>query len=182
MTSNDEWLTSILLNKFKTNNIKLVKVKNSVSKFFKFLILLNIIDIFKIFYHMKKKKIFDVIIIEEKAVNRFIRRRKNNKIFLCNYEKKITYNFKNVYNCHPSLLPNYKGLLPIPRYLYDRWVNNISNNLGVSIHKINQKFDCGKIMWNKRIYIKKNLSIKELYEQVYSNFYYGILDILKKKD
>ena len=95
---------------------------------------------------------------------------------MVNYTDKIKYNFKNIYNCHPSLIPNYKGLMPIPRYLYDSIINNKEYELGLTIHKINQKFDNGKIIWNKKIKIKKYL-IKDIYEKVYSNFYYGIRKI-----
>ena len=64
--------------------------------------------------------------------------------------------------------------MPIPRYIYDVVVNNKNHELGLTIHKITQRFDSGKIIWNKKININKNYLVKEVYEKVYSNFYDGI--------
>jgi formyltetrahydrofolate hydrolase len=180
LTSNDEWLTTILINKLnKENEISLVKIKDNKTDFlklFKFLLLFGVINMLKIYIIQKKKKNFKIIFLEKNKLNKFIKEKKDNKIFLINYADKIKYNFKNIYNCHPSLTPNYKGLMPIPRYLYDSIINNKKYELGLTIHKINQKFDSGKIIWNKKIKIKKYL-IKDIYEEVYSNFYYGIKKI-----
>lgn len=182
ITSSDEWLTTILINKFKKNNtITLIKVKkNKIDylKLLKFLILFGVIDMIKILITQKIKKKYNIITIKKCELNEFIKNNKKIKFFLVNYTDKIEYNYKNIYNCHPSLLPNYKGLMPIPRYLWDFIINNKKNEIGLTIHKINQKFDSGKIMWNKIIKIKKNILLKDLYEKIYSNFYYGIVDIL----
>tara|TARA_Y100001970_G_scaffold293124_1_gene437916 strand:+ start:1669 stop:2349 length:681 start_codon:yes stop_codon:yes gene_type:complete len=180
LTSSDEWLTTIIINKFqKNNNISLVKVKNNKKDFLrllKFLFLFGIINMIKVYIAQKKNKNFKIINLKKNQLNKFLKKNKRNKIFLVNYADKIKYNFKNIYNCHPSLIPNYKGLMPIPRYLYDSIINNKEYELGLTIHKINQKFDSGKIIWNKKIKIKKYF-IKDIYEKVYTNFYYGIRKI-----
>lgn len=182
LTSSDEWLTTIIINKFRmNNNIALVKIKNNKKDFrklFKFLFLFGIINMIKVYIAQNKNKNFKIINLKKNQLNKFLKEKKKNKIFLVNYTDKIKYNFKNIYNCHPSLIPNYKGLMPIPRYIYDVVVNNKNHELGLTIHKITQRFDSGKIIWNKKININKNYLVKEVYEKVYSNFYDGIKKII----
>lgn len=95
--------------------------------------------------------------LKKKNLNNFLKKIKNYKVFLINLPFKINENFENIYNCHPSLLPNYKGLLPIVNNLFDVFVNNNKILSGVTIHKINKQFDGGKIIWNKSI----NLNLKK---------------------
>ena len=95
----------------------------------------------------------------------------------------IKKEFKNIYNCHTSLLPNYKGLLIVQRSIFDRLFNNKKCRIGVTIHKINKNFDNGQIVWNKviKLNFKKRHNFKKIYEEFYLNFYYGIDKILSKK-
>ena len=63
LTSSDEWLTTIIINKFqKNNNISLVKVKNNKKDFLrllKFLFLFGIINMIKVYIAQKKNKNFN---------------------------------------------------------------------------------------------------------------------------
>ena len=59
-------------------------------------------------------------------------------------------NFKSAYNIHPSLLPKFKGKDPIAEV-----INEKQKFTGVSVHELTDKFDDGKV-----IYQKKNESLK----------------------
>lgn len=57
-------------------------------------------------------------------------------------------------NRHFSLLPKYKGLWPV---FYS--ISNCDQSCGITIHKINEKYDEGKILAQKKIEItEKNIS------------------------
>ena len=68
-------------------------------------------------------------------------------------EKNIIKNF-DVINLHPSILPNYKGLMTQKRML----INN-EKRYGFTIHKVSNVLDEGEIISNK---IKKINTIDEL--------------------
>ena len=63
-------------------------------------------------------------------------------------EKRIINNF-DVINLHPSILPNYKGLMTQKRML----INN-EKYYGFTIHKVSPELDDGKIISNKTRKIK----------------------------
>lgn len=180
ITGKDEWLTHVIIKKLlQTYNVVLVKVdSNSLNliKILKLAFLFGFIDFIKIFLIQLEKKRYKIVNIKKININIFLRKIKNYKVFLINLPFKIDKNFKNIYNCHPSLLPNYKGLLPIVRNLFDHFVNNKKILTGVTIHKINKKFDSGKIIWNKQINLnfKKKTTFKKIYEDFYLSFCIGI--------
>ena len=85
-------------------------------------------------------------------------------------EKSIIENF-DVINLHPSILPNYKGLMTQKRML----INN-EKYYGFTIHKVSPELDDGQTISNKtkKIYTKdetellkkhKNLEHKFVYQQ-----------------
>ena len=68
-------------------------------------------------------------------------------IFSIGYMKKIPNSIFKKYktiNLHPSLLPNYKGLMTHKRML----INN-ENLYGFTIHLVNESIDDGKILFQK---------------------------------
>ena len=86
-------------------------------------------------------------------------------------EKRIIENF-DVINLHPSILPNYKGLMTQKRML----INN-EKYYGFTIHKVSPELDDGQTISNKtkKIYTKdesellkkhKNLEHKFVYHQL----------------
>ena len=180
ITGNDEWLTNLIIQRLSpTYSVVLIKVKSNsfnLIKNLKFLFLFGFIDFIKILLIQLNKKKFKILNIEKNNLNNFLRKIKNDKIFLVNLPFKISEKFENIYNCHPSLLPNYRGLLPIVRNLFDIFVNNKKILTGVTIHKINKKFDSGKIVWNKLINLslKKKITFKSIYEDFYLSFSEGI--------
>ena len=180
ITGNDEWLTHSIIEKLSPiYSVVLIKIKSNsfdLIKNLKLVFLFGFIDFIRILLIQLNKKKYKILNIEKNNLHYFLRKIKNDKIFLVNLPFKISGNFKNIYNCHPSLLPNYRGLLPIARILFDIFVNNKKILTGVTIHKINKKFDNGKIIWNKLINLslKKKITFKSIYENFYLSFSEGI--------
>ena len=186
ITGKDEWLTNVVLERLtKKYTITLIKIYNekfNLYKTIKLVILFGIINLFKIFFKKIDNKKIKIINIKQNQLENILKKINKNKIFLINLSFKIKKNFKNIFNCHPAILPNYKGLLPIQRNIYDNIFYKKSNDCGVTIHKINKEFDEGKILWNKVINIKKFIgNQKIMYEKVYSNFSQGIDQIASNK-
>ena len=111
--------------------------------------------------HAKKNSI-PYLIINTKRRNyeykilKKIRNYKISIIFLAGYMKIISKKFiknfrKKIINVHPSLLPKYKGLNTFSRIL-----KNNERKTGCSIHFVNDKLDSGKIIIQKKFFIKKN--------------------------
>tara|TARA_B110000977_G_scaffold201273_1_gene295097 strand:- start:3575 stop:4249 length:675 start_codon:yes stop_codon:yes gene_type:complete len=190
LTGNDEWLTHQLIEKLQPEyRVVLIQIKSNTFKFSKFLkifILIGLIDLLKILYISSKVKNYEIIKINKNYLGTYLNQIQKHKVFLVNYPFKIKKNYKNIYNCHPSLLPNYKGLLPIQRQIFDSLFNKKKNVFGITIHKLEKDFDTGKIVWNKIIKLDKNeiMNFKKIYEKIYCNFKHGIDQILspnKKK-
>ena len=180
ITGYDEWLTHLIIEKLSpTYSVVLIKIKSNsfyLIRNLKLVFLFGFIDFIRILLIQLNKKKYKILNIEKNNLHNFLRKIKNDKIFLVNLPFKISENFKNIYNCHPSLLPNYRGLLPIVRNLFDIFVNNKKILTGVTIHKINKKFDSGKIIWNKLINLslKRKTTFKSIYEDFYLSFSEGI--------
>ncbi len=186
VTGNDEWLTNVviekLINKYTITLVKIYNEKFNLYKSIKLVILFGIINTIKIFFKKIKNRKIKIIYKKKDQLEGFLKKINRDKIFLINLSLKIKKNFKNIFNCHPAILPNYKGLLPIQRNIYDNVFNKRNNNFGVTIHQINEKFDEGKIVWNKVINIKKFIGNQRImYEKVYSNFSHGIDQIVSNK-
>ncbi len=183
VTGDDEWLTDILIKKLAPIfQITLIKVKSTpfdLSKKLKLIILIGLIDFFKILFIQYKNKDYKIIKLKKEYLNNYLKKISTNKIFLVNCPFKINHNLKNIYNCHPSLLPNYKGLLPIPKSIFDFLINKKKNYFGITIHKINNNFDSGRIIWNKSINLdlKRNTNMKKIYEFFYKSFFHGLIKI-----
>lgn len=78
---------------------------------------------------------------------------------------------RKIYNLHFSLLPKYRGV-----YTSSWPIINQEKKTGITIHKVNQKIDCGNIIFQKFFLIKKKDTARDLYLK-YSKYGY---DLLKK--
>ena len=99
-------------------------------------------------------------------------------IFSIGYMKKIPKSIFQKYktiNLHPSLLPNYKGLMTHKRML----INN-ENLYGFTIHLVNESIDDGKILFQKSKKIN-NLNegalVKAHKKLEYENVYKALIEI-----
>ena len=78
--------------------------------------------------------------------------------FLKILSKDFIKSFKGkIINIHPSLLPKYKGL-----NTHKRVLKNNEKFTGCSVHFVNEKLDCGKIILQKKIKIFKKDNVKSL--------------------
>ena len=79
------------------------------------------------------------------------------KILSSNFIKK----FKGkIINIHPSLLPKYKGLIPIKE------LDNNEKYSGCTVHYVNSKLDAGKIILQKKVKVFKNDTHKKLSKRI----------------
>lgn len=87
---------------------------------------------------------------------------------ICSFDKLLGKDFlktvKHGYiNCHPSLLPMYRGANP-----YYHIINNGESLSGVTLHFANEHFDSGNIIAQRNIILDKNETIGTLFNR--SNF------------
>ena len=80
-------------------------------------------------------------------------------ILLVNFNQKVSSEVislakKACINIHPSWLPKYKGVDPVFTAL-----NAGESNLGVTLHLVNEEFDCGDILSQSRIDVKEQHSV-----------------------
>ena len=75
----------------------------------------------------------------------------------------IQANKNKILNIHPSLLPNYKGL-----NTYQRALNNLETEHGVSIHVVTTELDDGPVLLRGRYTIESNDSATELQHKGHS--------------
>ena len=66
-----------------------------------------------------------------------------------------------IINIHPSLLPKYKGLNTHLRVL-----QNNEKFSGCTVHYVNNKVDCGKIIMQKKVKISKNETVYSLNKKI----------------
>lgn len=133
--------------------------------------------ILKIIKFYKNDKVF----VLKKNVNlNFFKEKKIN--FLISFhngfiikKKIIKYLNYNCINFHASLLPQNRGASPI------LWTAIKSQSFGVTIHKINEKIDDGKYLFQKKITnIKKNFTLKKIYKIHEYTYLNGFKKIYKK--
>ena len=84
---------------------------------------------------------------------------------VCSYNKKFPPELlKSVkggfVNCHPSLLPNYRGANPYSNVL----INN-EQETGVTLHFMDENFDTGNIIIQKKIHIDKKETMGTLFNR-----------------
>ena len=115
-----------------------------------------------------KKKIINYRDIEN-SENLLIKRLKKEKIhliclagFMKILSKRFIQKFDGkILNIHPSLLPKYKGL-----NTHLRAIKNKDKYSGASVHKVTEKLDSGKIIFQKKVKILKKDTLKSLEKKV----------------
>ena len=170
---------SFLLSGTGTNLVELLK-KNLEKKSFEVTSIISN-NIIPINIKFILNKFYKNILVKENQ-KRFIKKNFNRAdiIFSVGYmkviEKNIIENF-DVINLHPSILPNYKGLMTQKRML----INN-EKIYGFTIHKVSNVLDEGEIISNKIKKISTNDEFKLLREHkslehqfVYKQFFNYLL-------
>jgi phosphoribosylglycinamide formyltransferase-1 len=74
--------------------------------------------------------------------------------FLLKFPENIIKVFQNkVINIHPALLPKYGGRGMYGHHVHEAVVKNKETETGITIHYVNQQYDEGAIITQKKIYI-----------------------------
>ena len=77
-------------------------------------------------------------------------------------------------NIHPSLLPYYKGCFSIP------WcIINDEKYTGFTFHELDNTFDTGRIIYQKKIKIEKYETSYSLYAKVHSLIFQNFISVLQ---
>jgi len=114
-----------------------------------------------------KKKVFNFknTLSEKKVINEL---KKNDIHLICLagfmkiLSKSFIENFKGkILNIHPSLLPKYKGL-----NTHERAIRNKDKYSGCTVHFVNSRLDSGKIIYQKKVRIKKLDTPKTLAKRI----------------
>ena len=82
--------------------------------------------------------------------------------------KIIIENYKNkILNIHPALLPKFGGKGYYGNYVHQRVLESNEKKSGITIHLVNQKYDDGKILFQKKTKLKSGETIKSLSEKIH---------------
>ena len=88
-------------------------------------------------------------------------------IVLAGFLKKIPASFLKKYsqkivNIHPSLLPKYGGKGMYGEHIHSLVIENGEAESGITIHFVNEEYDAGLIIFQKKCAVSKNETIKSL--------------------
>ena len=117
-------------------------------------------------YNIVKKIInFNNNFSENKILD-YINKKNIKFICLAGFMKVLSKNFikkfkGKIVNIHPSLLPKYKGL-----NTHKRALKNKEKFSGCTVHYVTNKLDSGKIIFQKKVKIKKNDTVNSLKKKV----------------
>ena len=88
--------------------------------------------------------------------------------FLLKIPEKFIKNFNNIIiNIHPSLLPKYGGKGMYGQFVHRKIIENKEIKSGITIHFVNEKYDEGKIIFQKDIEIKEPKTSDSLANQIH---------------
>ena len=76
--------------------------------------------------------------------------------------------FKNkVINIHPSILPSYGGKGMFGSKIHNKVIENNEIETGITIHYVSNQYDCGEIIFQKKISIEDNDTVKSIEEKIH---------------
>ena len=88
--------------------------------------------------------------------------------FLLKIPENFIKNFNNrIINIHPSLLPKYGGKGMYGQFVHRKVIENKEIKSGITIHFVNEKYDEGKIIFQKVIEIKEPKTSDSLANQIH---------------
>jgi len=88
-------------------------------------------------------------------------------IFLSGYmkklETKLITQFENkIVNSHPALLPKFGGKGMYGRFVHEAVIESQEKESGVTIHFVNEEYDKGEFILQKKLTISDNCTVEEL--------------------
>jgi len=98
---------------------------------------------------------------------------------VCSFNKKIPRAMFEIpkmgmINCHPSFLPHYRGGNP-----YFHVINNNEPYTGITLHKIDENFDTGDIIYREKIAIEPYETMGTLFNRLNYRIADVLLEVLK---
>lgn len=95
-----------------------------------------------------------------------------NFIVLAGFLKKLDANFINAFqnkiiNIHPALLPSYGGAGMYGMNIHKAVISNKEKFSGITIHFVNENYDEGKIIFQKRVDVNENDDENTLVEKIH---------------
>ena len=85
-----------------------------------------------------------------------------------------------ILNIHPALLPKYGGKGMFGNYVHHAVKNNKEKETGITIHYVNEDFDKGKILFQKKVKIDLDDTIEEIAFKIHQLEYVYFPKIIKK--
>ena len=94
-------------------------------------------------------------------------------IILAGYLKKIPKELiglfkKRIINIHPSLLPKYGGKGMYGDNVHNQVLINNETESGITIHYVNEKYDKGEIIFQKKIHLNKDETLSTIKTKIKS--------------
>ncbi len=87
--------------------------------------------------------------------------------FMKKIEKKLLKTFPNkIINSHPALLPKFGGVGMYGRFVHEAVVKNKEKQTGATIHFVNENYDEGEYILQKKIEVHENESIDSVETRV----------------
>jgi phosphoribosylglycinamide formyltransferase-1 len=105
-----------------------------------------------------------------------------NYVFLSGYMKKLSANLTrefNIINSHPALLPKYGGEGMYGRYVHEAVIQNREKHSGVTIHKVNENYDDGEILLQKKLTLDEDESVGSLEKKIKKLEQLSIIELFK---
>ncbi|HUH41624.1 MAG TPA: phosphoribosylglycinamide formyltransferase [Sulfurimonas sp.] len=105
----------------------------------------------------------------DEKIEELLKEYKCEYLFLSGYMKKVSANIaKNfkVINSHPALLPNYGGEGMYGRFVHEAVIKNGEKISGVTVHEVNENYDDGKIILQKKLQLDEGESVDSLEQKI----------------
>lgn len=93
----------------------------------------------------------------------------------CNFKFTRLLKLYRCYNIHPSYLPQYRGRHPMHWALI-----NGEKTHGISLHKMNENYDDGPIVWRGQVSLQDDMSVAALRELLIQKLEQNFAEILPK--
>ena len=105
----------------------------------------------------------------DKTLVTLLKEHKCSYVFLSGYMKKIGSSLTNnftIINSHPSLLPKHGGSGMYGRFVHESVIANKETVSGVTIHKVDEEYDSGKVILQKELILEKHETVDTLESKI----------------
>lgn len=134
------------------------------------------------FYHVSEKVHGDFVDIRLLEI---LGSHNTDVVFLAGYLKKlgspILHKYQNkVFNIHPSLLPKYGGTGMYGINIHQAVINAHDSESGITIHRVNEEYDEGEIVAQKRIPVLYGDTAESLANRILEAEHDFIVEVIRK--